>query len=139
MVLLVWGKWVERNHDFRALHLLHEVDGEYLDIGPQGLSWQVLDNRASNRWEQFIRPQFFINKQFITWPQFKSVEVLSDGGRIPTIYLWLIATQAHNNALLTLHINETHTALSSKQLRQLLLQYHNLGMKLFHTVSNKST
>ena len=138
-MFVVWDRWVGRNNAFQALKLLQEIDGEYLDIGPQGLSWQVLDNRASNRWEQFIRPQFFINKQFITWPQFKSVEVLSDGGRIPTIYLWLIATQAHNNALLTLHINETHPALSSKQLRQLLLQYHNLGMKLFHTVSNKST
>ena len=138
-MFVVWDRWVGRNNAFQALKLLQEIDGEYLDIGPQGLSWQVLDNRASNRWEQFIRPQFFINKQFITWPQFKSVEVLSDGGRIPTIYLWLIATQAHNNALLTLRINETHTALSSKQLRQLLLQYHNLGMKLFHTVSNKST
>ena len=138
-MFLVWDRWVGRNNAFQALKLLQEIDGEYLDIGPQGLSWQVLDNCASNRWEQFIRPQFFINKQFITWPQFKSVEVLSDGGRIPTIYLWLTATQAHSNALLTLRINETHTAFSSKQLRQLLLQYHNLGMKPFHTVGKKAT
>ena len=131
---LVWDKWVGRNNDFQALQWLQEVDEEYLDLGPQGLSWQVLGKRASSPWQKFLRPQFFINTQYITWPQFKSVEVLSDGGRIPTIYLWLIATQAHNNALLTLHINETHTALSSKQLRQLLLQYHNLGMKPFHTV-----
>ena len=137
--LLVWDRWVGRNNAFQALKLLQEIDGEYLDIGPQGLSWQVLGKRASSPWQKFLRPQFFINTQYITWPQFKSVEVLSDGGRIPTIYLWLIATQAHNNTLLTLRINETHTALSSKQLRQLLLQYHNLGMKLFHTVSNKST
>ena len=137
--LLVWDRWVGRNNAFQALKLLQEIDGEYLDIGPQGLSWQVLGKRASSPWQKFLRPQFFINTQYITWPQFKSVEVLSDGGRIPTIYLWLIATQAHNNTLLTLRINETHTALSSKQLRQLLLQYHNLGMKPFHTVGKKTT
>ena len=137
--LLVWDRWVGRNNAFQALKLLQEIDGEYLDIGPQGLSWQVLGKRASSPWQKFLRPQFFINTQYITWPQFKSVEVLSDGGRIPTIYLWLIATQAHNNTLLTLRINETHTALSSKQLRQLLLQYHNLGMKPFHTVGKKAT
>ena len=140
MVLLVWGKWVERNHDFRALHLLHEVDGEYLDISPQGLSWQVLGKRASSPWQKFLRPQFFINTQCITWPQLKSVQVLADGSNDnPVVYLWLTATQAHSNALLTLRINEKDTYLSSKQLRQLLLQYHNLGMKPFHTVGKKAT
>ena len=38
---LVWDKWVGRNNDFHALHGLHEVDEEDLDLGPQGLSWQV--------------------------------------------------------------------------------------------------
>ena len=38
-----------------------------------------------------------------------------------------------------LRINEKDTYLSSKQLRQLLLQYHNLGMKPFHTVGKKAT
>ncbi len=131
---LVWDKWVGRNNDFQALQWLQEVDEEYLDLGPQGLSWQVLSKRAPNAWKRFIRPQFLINKQTISWSQFKSVEVLDEGGRIPIVYLWLTTSQTHDGELVTLRINETHTALNSKQLRQLLLQYHNLGMKPFHTI-----
>ena len=68
------------------------------------------------------------------------MQVLADGSSDnPITYLWLTAIDTHTGELWHLRINETHTDYTSKQLRQLLLQYHNLGMKPFHTVGKKTT
>ena len=139
ILLLVGFKWLERNNDFKALRLLSESDGEYLDISPQGLAWRVLSNHAP-KWQQELRPQFRLDQHHITWPQLKSVQVLADGSSDnPITYLWLTAIDTHTGELWHLRINETHTDYTSKQLCQLLLQYHNLGMKPFHTVGKKTT
>ena len=113
---------------------------EYLDISPQGLTWRLLSNHAPSKWQQKLRPQFRLDKHSISWPQLKNVQVLADGNSDhPITYLWLTAIETQTGELLHLRINETHTNYTSKQLRQLLLQYHNLGMKPFHTVGKKAT
>ena len=135
MLLMVGFKWVNRRHDLLAWRFLSASDGEYLDINPQGLTWRLLSNHAPSKWQQELRLQFRLDQHSITWPQLKNVQVLADGSSDnPIVYLWLTTTQTHDGELVTLRINETHTVLTSKQLRQLLLQYHNLGMKPFHTI-----
>ena len=135
MLLMVGFKWVDRRHDLLAWRFLSASDGEYLDINPQGLTWRLLSNHAPSKWQQELRPQFRLDQHSITWPQLKNVQVLADGSSDnPIVYMWLTTTQTHDGELVTLRINETHTVLTSKQLRQLLLQYHNLVMKPFHTI-----
>ena len=126
---------MNRRHDLLAWRFLSASDGEYLDINPQGLTWRLLSNHAPSKWQQELRLQFRLDQHSITWPQLKNVQVLADGSSDnPIVYLWLTTTQTHDGELVTLRINETHTVLTSKQLRQLLLQYHNLVMKPFHTI-----
>ena len=140
MLFMVGFIWVERHHDLLAWRFLSTRDGEYLDISPQGLTWRLLSNHASSKWQQKLRPQFRLDKHSISWTQLKNVQVLADGNSDhPITYLWLTAIETQTGELLHLRINETHTNYTSKQLRQLLLQYHNLGMKPFHTVGKKAT
>ena len=58
-----------------------------------------------------------------------------DNATYPITYLLIQAKREHALKPLTLRIDEKQTNHTSKQLRQILLQYHNLGMKPFHTVA----
>ena len=126
----------ERNNLLKALRLLEDTEGEYLDISSQGLAWQVLLNQSQGKWQQLMNPQFVLDTQTIAWPQLKSVTVLADDDNAahPITYLLIQAKHEHALKPLTLRIDEKQTNHTSQQLRQLLLQYHNLGMKPFHTV-----
>ena len=126
----------ERNNLLKALRLLEDTEGEYLDISSQGLAWQVLLNQSQGKWQQLMSPQFVLDTQTIAWPQLKSVTVLADEDNAahPITYLLIQAKHEHTLKPLTLRIDEKQTNHTSQQLRQLLLQYHNLGMKPFHTV-----